>query len=129
MSNSSHEDLLASVFEERAEHLSATELTQWTVKSPQDARILSSLKGAGAKLLSGPRGSGKSSYLRRAYFEMLGESTTLPAYINFSKSLALEPFFHNRNDAASIFRQWVIAKIVVGLIDGIRESALSLIHI
>ncbi|MFN6301230.1 MAG: hypothetical protein ACK42H_03475, partial [Planctomycetota bacterium] len=65
------DSLLASIFEERAEYLSQTELSKWTVESAQDARVLTKLKGPGAKLLSGPRGSGKSSYLRRAYFEML----------------------------------------------------------
>ncbi|MEP3479718.1 MAG: zinc-ribbon domain-containing protein [Fuerstiella sp.] len=120
MSNSD-DNLLASVFEERAEYLSATELAEWTVELPQDSRILAKLKGPGAKLLSGPRGSGKSSYLRRAYFEMLDENKTLPAYVNFSRSLALEPIFHTRTDAAAIFRQWVIAKILVGLTIAIEE--------
>lgn len=113
---------ITSVFEERAEYLSATDLEQWTVISPQDAQILSKLKGPGAKLLSGPRGCGKSSYLRRAYFEMLSDGKILPVYINFSRSLALEPIFHSRADASAIFRQWVIAKIIVGTICAIEEN-------
>jgi len=137
----SDERLIASVFEERAEYLSAAELEQWTVTSSQDARILSKLKGPGAKLLSGPRGCGKSSFLRRAYFEMLQEGQTLPAYVNFSRSLALEPIFHSRADASALFRQWIIAKIIDGIIsalceigavsselNAIREESLNTIH-
>src|SRR3712207_3687975 len=62
-------DLLASVFEERAEYLSRSELTQWTTVTDRDRTILSKLTGPGAKLLIGPRGSGKSTLLRQAYYD------------------------------------------------------------
>ena len=116
------QNMIASVFEERAEHLSFNELDKWTVESSQDSKIMDKLIGPGAKLLSGPRGSGKSSYLRRAYFHMLNEGKSLPSYVNFSKSLALEPIFHRRTDASIVFRQWVVAKILVGFIDAVKET-------
>lgn len=111
----SHEELLASRFEERAEHLSRQELSEWTRFTDRDHDILAKIKGPGAKLVSGPRGSGKSTLLRKAYYDLLDNSEVICAYINFSKSLALEPLFHSRSDAAKIFRQWVIAKILIGL--------------
>ncbi len=107
--------LLASAFEERAENLSKRELTEWTQETPRGREILTKLKGPGAKLVSGPRGCGKSTYLRRAYFELLDGAEVLPAYINYAKSLALEPLFHHRANALQVFRQWLLAKIVVGL--------------
>jgi predicted AAA+ superfamily ATPase len=84
---------LTQVFEERAEHLDRDELLQWTAETPRDRELMKKLKGSGAKLLSGPRGSGKSTLLRKAYFELLDEGHTLPAYINFARSLSLEPLF------------------------------------
>ena len=99
------EQLLASVFEERAEHLSPMELAEWTVYTERDAAVLLKLMGPGAKLLIGPRGSGKSTLLRTAYFRLLDDAAALPVYVNYAKSLALEPLFHRRADALQIFRQ------------------------
>jgi hypothetical protein len=114
--------LLASVFEERAENLNRTELTSWTQETARSKEILSKLKGPGAKLLSGPRGCGKSTYLRKAYFDLLLAGDTLSVYVNYARSLALEPLFHHRANALQIFRQWVLAKVVFG----VRESFTAL---
>jgi hypothetical protein len=119
------DEILASVFEERAEYLSRTELTQWTSSTPRDKTILSKLKGPGAKLLIGPRGCGKSTLLRQAYFEVSEEKKDLAAYVNYSRSLALEPLFHKAANALQLFRQWVLAKIALGLKDSLQEYGLD----
>ncbi|WP_447772352.1 hypothetical protein [Variovorax boronicumulans] len=128
---------LVSVFEERAENLSENELITWTVLSDVEKQIVKKLTGPGAKLISGPRGSGKSTLLKIAFYELLKDHAALPVYVNFSKALALEPLFHTSANATEIFRQWVLAKIIVGLkescekwgvalppnIDGVAEDA------
>lgn len=106
---------LVSVFEERAENLSEAELLTWTVLSDMEQQIVKKLTGPGAKLISGPRGSGKSTLLKIAFFELLKSRAALPVYVNFSKALALEPLFHSSANATQLFRQWVLAKIVVGV--------------
>jgi hypothetical protein len=108
---------LTTIFEERAENLSKDELQRWSAETESDRALLTKLKGSGAKLLSGPRGSGKSTLLRKAYFALLEENQALPAYVNFSRSLALEPLFHQQANALQIFRQWVVYKIVAGIVD------------
>jgi hypothetical protein len=108
-------DLLASVFEERAEYLSRRELSEWTAEAPRDREILAKLQGPGAKLLIGPRGSGKSTLLKRAYFRLLDSADVLPAYVNYARSLALEPLFHHNANALALFRQWVVFKIIDGV--------------
>jgi hypothetical protein len=113
---------LANIFEERAEHLSKQELIEWSVETPQDRNTIKKLQGTGAKLLIGPRGSGKSTLLRKAYFNLLDAGEILPAYINYSQSLALEPLFHNYANALQIFRQWVLFKIVLGIADAFKEA-------
>lgn len=106
---------LISIFEQRAEYLSQSELETWTRLSLAEQQVLNKLKGPGAKLLSGPRGSGKSTLLRRAYFELCREKTAIPIYVNYARALALEPLFHTRANALELFRQWVFAKLLLGV--------------
>ena len=107
--------ILSGVFEERAENLSKKDLLEWTAETPRDTTIIRKLKGPGAKLLSGPRGSGKSTLLRKALYGLLDDGQVLTAYVNYSRSLALEPLFHRQANALQIFRQWVLYKIVRGI--------------
>ena len=117
MSNaSSAQDL---IFEERAENLSKSDLHKWTILSDAEKKIVRKLIGPGAKLLSGPRGSGKSTLFRIAFFEAAKSKSAFAVYVNYSKALAVEPLFHTHADAAVLFRQWVLAKIIVSL----REAA------
>jgi len=120
--NKETNNIFANIFEERAEYLSKQDLIAWSVETPQDRRIIKELQGSGAKLLIGPRGSGKSTLLRKAYFNLLDAGEILPAYINCSQSLALEPLFHNHANALQIFRQWVLFKIVVGIADAFKDA-------
>ena len=114
--------MLASIFEERAEHLSSEELNRWSAETPHDREVLAKLKGPGAKLLVGPRGSGKSTLLRKAYFSLTGSDGVLAEYVNFARSLALDPLFHKRADALQLFRQWVLYKIVDGMAVSFSDS-------
>ncbi len=117
---------LTSIFEERAENLSPDELKRWSAETDRDRELLTKLKGSGAKLLSGPRGCGKSTLLRKAYFALVGENQALPAYVNFSRSLALEPLFHRQANAVQIFQQWVVYKIIAGVADTFRLISMIL---
>lgn len=101
-------------FEERAENLTKDELQGWTALTQRDRNLINKLKGPGAKLLTGPRGSGKSTLIRYAYYELLEEQSSFPVYVNYSHSLRLEPYFHTQANAAVIFRQWVLAQILKG---------------
>lgn len=118
-------EALASVFEERAEHLSSTELENWTAYTAKDEANITKLMGPGAKLLIGPRGSGKSTLLRTAYFRALASQETFAIYVNYSKSMALEPLFHKQANALQLFRQWLIAKIIVGAQTAFTETNLQ----
>lgn len=122
MSSEQRTELFASVFEERAENLSWRELESWTTYTPREQHVVRKLRGPGAKLVTGPRGSGKSTLLKTAYFQSLSAKDALPVYVNYAKSLALEPLFHKRADALQLFRQWVLWKIVDGLSASFREA-------
>ncbi|MGX9525571.1 hypothetical protein ACXHWJ_03015 [Alcaligenes nematophilus] len=120
------DDDLISIFEERAENLSKSELETWTCLSVVEQQVLTKLKGPGAKLLSGPRGSGKSTLLRRAYFELCYEKGAVPIYVNYSKALAIEPLFQIRANALELFRQWVFAKLILGIKETDKDYPLKL---
>ncbi len=79
--------------------------------------------GPGPKLLKGPRGSGKSNYLKRAYYQLRARGNVMVAYVNFSQHLALEPLMLRSERSLEFFRQWLIYKIVIGLDDGLAESS------
>ncbi|WP_437800200.1 hypothetical protein [Sorangium sp. So ce693] len=112
---------LSSIFEERAENLRQDDLLRWTAYTPGDRKTLRKLTGPGAKLITGPRGSGKSTLLRTAYFRLLSDQDSLPAYVNYARSLALEPLFHKQANALQLFRQWVLLKVIVAVADSFGE--------
>ncbi len=93
--------------------------------TPRDEQNIERLMGPGAKLLSGPRGSGKSTLLRIAYFRLITQRQCLAVYVNYAKSLALEPLFHRQSNALQIFRQWLLMKIVLGLVETLKVLSIS----
>lgn len=124
--SSEQHERLASIFEERAENLSKSELEEWTTHTTRDEASIAKLMGPGAKLLSGPRGSGKSTLFRTAYFRLAASRESLPVYVNYSRSLALEPLFHRQANALQLFRQWILTKIVVGAAEAFNYMGLTM---
>lgn len=99
----------------RAEDMSRQDLERFTILTSREQGILRKLKSPGQRLLIGPRGSGKSTYLRIARYQMLDEGSTLPIYVNYAKSLSLEPELRRDPAALAFFRQWVLALVLKGL--------------
>ena len=71
---------LVSVFEVRAEDLSEDELMTWTVLSDVEQQIVKKLTGPGAMLISGPRGSRKSTLCKIAFFDLLKSRPRGPSH-------------------------------------------------
>ncbi|WP_309133883.1 zinc ribbon domain-containing protein [Cellulomonas sp.] len=109
----------------RAEDLSRAELEELTVLSERESEVLRALESPGQRLLIGPRGSGKSTYLKLAYYQALDESRVLPVYVNYSKSITLEPTFRTSANALPLFRQWLLAQIVYGAAQTLLELGLE----
>lgn len=105
----------------RAEDLSPQEIVAWTVLTDRERSFIHKLKSPGQRLLTGPRGCGKSTYLRYAYFECLQEQNIFPVYVNYSKSISLEPELTKSSAALATFRQWILANIIVGIETTFRE--------
>jgi hypothetical protein len=110
----------------RAEDLTKEQLTRLTVMSEREQEIVRALESGGQRLLIGPRGSGKSTYLKLAYYEALDGDRVLPVYVNYSRSISLEPEFRKSARALPLFRQWVLAQIVHGLRTSLDELDLEI---
>ena len=101
--------------EERADHVSADELIGLTADSAFYRHIRAKLLGRGAKLLSGPRGTGKTHQMRYVYLKCVKETgQPAAAYISFSRYARLEPLLRSSPDALKVFSSWMIAKLAVG---------------
>lgn len=91
--------------------------------SSSGGEILRKLKASGAKVLTGPRGTGKTTLMLRAKNQMMkGASDVLPAYVNFKTSLRLEPLYRGSANATFWFRQWLLLRTLTG----VAESAENL---
>lgn len=100
-------------FEQHAEKLSRSELNEY-YKDIDDGTILKKLIGRGAKLLSAPRGAGKSMLLIRAYYNCFeDDDSPFPVYTNYSQYFKVDDAGHNKSNSLIIFRRWVLSKILM----------------
>jgi energy-coupling factor transporter ATP-binding protein EcfA2 len=110
-------------FIEQAEYIDRERFVSLAAEHPYEAEIMKKLMGGGAKLLIGPRGCGKSTLMRKAYFNLLDDqsSRTLPVYVNFKLALKMEPYYIKGPNASYWFRAWLVLKIFRSLREAISE--------
>ncbi|MFB2662014.1 hypothetical protein [Shewanella mangrovisoli] len=107
----------SSVYEERADYLSEDQLMAWTADSEHFQHIQKKLIQVGSKLITGPRGTGKTHQMRCAYNTCLTNSDLpLPIYVTFNHYLRLETYLHDKSNALDIFHAWVLCKISFAVI-------------
>lgn len=99
-------------FEERADFIDFNDLIKWTVETSFFEKIQRKIIERGAKLIVGPRGTGKTHQFRHAYYTCLNDnSKPLPLYISFGKYYHLEPLLFKSANALNVFHTWILAKI------------------
>jgi hypothetical protein len=113
-----------SLFVEQAEYLEPERFEEWTAEHPDEEDILRKLSQSGAKLLTGPRGCGKTTLLLKANHRMLTNERlgAFPVYVNFKSSLRLEPLYKTNANAVYWFNQWLLLKIYQGLYSALEAS-------
>lgn len=116
------------LFIEQAEYISTSSFERWTIKHHDEATILKKLSQGGAKLITGPRGCGKTTLMLKTYYRLCGDekSTSLPVYVNFKSSLKLEPLYKNNANAAYWFNQWLLFKVIQGLYKAVQDINLNI---
>ncbi|EHK6027795.1 hypothetical protein HYO33_01985 [Vibrio parahaemolyticus] len=109
------------VFTEQAEYIPIKSFKKWTISHQNEVDIVKKLTQGGAKLITGPRGCGKTTLMLKAYNKLMSNkrSNTLPVYVNFKSSLKLEPLYRNNPNAAYWFNQWLLLKVLLGLYESL----------
>lgn len=105
-------------FEERSDNINGDDLEIWNIENSHFKGIQKKLMGAGAKLLAGPRGTGKTHQMRLVYSTCVNEfaksNRPVAVFATFGKYYYLEPIMGKASNAFSIFHAWVLAKILKG---------------
>ena len=106
-----------SLFIEQAEYITPSDFIEWSSDHPNEDKIIKKLTQAGAKLLTGPRGCGKTTLMLKAYNKLKkkGPSGALAVYVNFKSSLKLEPIYKSKANGGFWFSQWMYLKIYEGI--------------
>lgn len=113
---------LDQVFVEQAEYLEDESFKQWNAEHPDEARIVRKLTQGGAKLISGPRGCGKTTFMLKAFHAMLNSTdAAFPVYVNFKRALRIEPIYKEGTDGTYWFNQWIIFKIYTGIYESLEK--------
>lgn len=108
------------LFTEQAEYIASADLDNWHIEHPNEKVIMKKLCQGGAKLLTGPRGCGKTTLLLRAHNEMIQKKRAFSVYVNFKTSLKIEPLYRKNVNGSYWFRQWLLLKVYKGIFESIR---------
>ncbi|WP_164111986.1 MULTISPECIES: zinc ribbon domain-containing protein [Sphingobacterium] len=113
--------------EERSDYLEYTQVQDWYVDSAYFQTIQKKLKGTGAKLLVGPRGTGKTHQMLLAHMECIRDKTKpVSLYVSFNRYYHLEPLMSSAPNAKKIFHTWVLAKIVLAIHEFLEKAGIVL---
>lgn len=113
------------VFTEQAEYIGSANLENWHIEHPNEKLIMKKLCQGGAKLLTGPRGCGKTTLLLKAYNEMRHRKDVFSVYVNFKTSLKIEPLYRKNTNGSYWFNQWLFLKIYKGIFKSLRDYEIA----
>ena len=112
-------ELNLAVFVEQAEYINHADFNRWVVEHPREESIIKKLISPGAKLITGPRGCGKTTLLLKSLYEA-PEKNVLAVYVNFKTSLKMEPLYRKNANAPYWFLQWMLLKVYDGLFNSLE---------
>ncbi|NYS59673.1 zinc ribbon domain-containing protein [Vreelandella salicampi] len=112
-------------YEERADYLPPEYIKTKTAKGKFFEDIQKKLFQVGAKLLIGPRGTGKTHHMRLAYITCKEDSNKpLPVYVSFNHYLRLETYLNESSNAIGVFHAWTLGKIILSCIEDYGDNVL-----
>lgn len=110
-------------FEERADQLSLDEIDSTLADGEVFQRARKKLLARGAKLLVGPRGTGKTHIMRYTYAQALKQvDKPLALYATFNRYLNLEPLLKKSPDARQRFHSWILAKLLLSAFEWLKDT-------
>lgn len=111
------------IFIEQAEYIETKLFKKWNIAHPDEEVIIKKLSQGGAKLITGPRGCGKTTLMLKTYYGLCSapKKTTLAVYVNFKASLKIEPLYRKNINASYWFSQWLLFKIYQGIFKSLKD--------
>ncbi len=111
------------LFVEQAEYIDGNAFLKWSIEQPDENIIIRKLSRGGAKLITGPRGCGKTTLMLKTFYKLCAdeETASLPIYVNLKISLQLEPLYKKGVNAVFWFNQWLLFKVYQGLFHTLKE--------
>ncbi|MCX8967407.1 zinc ribbon domain-containing protein [Erwinia psidii] len=113
------EDHLSYTLQQRADYIPLDELLGETSEEGEVfKRVYSELTNKGLRTIVGPRGCGKTHMMRYAWLKCKEqESKPFAVYVSFNRYFRLEPLLSSRGGAINQFHAWVLARILLAIVD------------
>lgn len=113
---------LEAQLEERADYIPLERLESETAVTDFYESVHRKLIHTGTKLLSGPRGCGKTHLMRYTYLQCVKKpDLPLAVYASFNRYYRLEPLLREQTSAISTFHIWMLAVLLRGLADSVID--------
>lgn len=113
---------LEAQLEERADYIPLDRLESETAFTDFYDQVHRKLVHTGTKLLSGPRGCGKTHLMRYTFLQCVKKpDLPLAVYASFNRYYRLEPLLREQASAISTFHTWMLAVLLRGLADSAIE--------
>ncbi|MFI8712406.1 hypothetical protein [Brevibacillus brevis] len=118
---------LENIFVEQAEYIATDQFKEWSTEHPDEEQIIKKLSQGGAKLITGPRGCGKTTLMLKTYHKLCSGNTkgSFPIYVNFKSSLKIEPLYKANANAVYWFNQWILYKVYQGLYITLQDLGIT----
>lgn len=114
------------ILEERSDYLDPSLIQDWFVSNDYFRNIQKKLLGTGAKLLIGPRGTGKTHHMLMTHHLCLQDpEKPVSLYITFNRYFKLEPLLIKASNAKSIFHSWVLSNILLSIHEYCEKQNIS----
>ncbi len=121
--NNENEELFNSTLQQRSDYIPLDELKDETSDGGELFKsVVKELTNKGLRTIVGPRGAGKTHMMRYAWLSCRDQAK-LPfaVYVTFNRYFRLEPLLSTRADATQQFHSWVLARVLLAVIDSWSE--------
>lgn len=119
----SEEEQLSYTLQQRADYIPIDDLLNETSEEGEIfKRVFVELTNKGLRTIVGPRGCGKTHMMRYAWLKC-NENVNKPfaIYVSFNRYFRLEPLLSSRGGAINQFHSWVLARILLAIVDKRNE--------
>lgn len=119
----SEEEQLSYTLQQRADYIPIDDLLNETSEEGEIfKRVFVELTNKGLRTIVGPRGCGKTHMMRYAWLRC-NENANKPfaIYVSFNRYFRLEPLLSSRGGAINQFHSWVLARILLAIVDKRNE--------